>query len=156
MKTNKRDSWDIYFLKMAYLAAQRSTCLRRQVGAVAVHNRRVIATGYNGAPPNIEHCETRGCLRQLKNIPSGTQLDVCQAVHAEQNLIVQCCLDGRTLNDATIYCTHKPCFTCMKLLVSCGISYIVYAEDYPDELTEVLLNEAKVTTKVINKIEIVK
>ena len=148
----KRDEWDIYYLKMAKQASTRSTCLRRQVGAVAVRNKRLVATGYNGPPPDIEHCGDRGgCYRELLGIPSGQRLDVCRAVHGEQNLIIQCTLDGRTLNGCTIYCTHKPCFTCAKLLVSCGISHIVYIEDYPDEFTDQLLLEAKISTKVVDK-----
>lgn len=129
---------------IATLVSQRSTCLRRKVGAVAVADSRILATGYNGAPAGIRHCEDAGCLRIKLNIPSGERLDLCYAVHAEQNVIIQAALYGVSLKEATIYCTHKPCFTCAKMLVNAGIKKIVTAHVYPDENTDQLFHDANI------------
>lgn len=138
----KRLSLDEYFLKMAILSAQRSTCLRRQVGAIAVKDKHVLATGYNGAPAGLKHCEEVGCIRQQRNIPSGQQHELCRAVHAEQNLIIQACLHGNSLKGSTVYCTHSPCSICAKLLINCQVERIVYLDNYFDELAFSLLNES--------------
>jgi len=139
-----RISWPEYFMSIAVLVAERSTCLRRKVGAVAIRNSRILATGYNGAPSGIPHCITRGCLREELGIPSGKQLDICWSVHAEQNLIVQAALHGVSLHRADVYCTCKPCFTCAKMLVNVGVKSIVTAHVYPDENTDKLLLDANV------------
>lgn len=138
---NKRPTWEEYFKQMAKYAATRSTCLRRQVGAIAVMGNRIIATGYNGAPPNVTHCSERGCLRQKLNIPSGERHEVCYAMHAEQNLIVQCAQNGLSMKDSTVFCTTKPCFICTKMLYSVGIKSIYWDGDYPDEMTDNFLKE---------------
>lgn len=139
-----RISWPTYFMNIATLVAERSTCLRRKVGAVAIRNSRILATGYNGAPSGIPHCVDRGCLREQRGIPSGQQLDICYAVHAEQNLIVQAALHGVSLFQADVYCTCKPCFTCAKMLISVGIKSITVQNSYPDENTDNLLSEASI------------
>jgi dCMP deaminase len=139
-----RESWDSYFMKIAKLAATRSTCLRRQVGAVLVNqDRHIIATGYNGPPSGIAHCEDRGgCMRILHKIESGTRHEFCLAVHAEQNVLIQAALSGANPKGCTLYCTHQPCIICAKLLIQAGIKRIIMSEGYPDMLSVNLLSEA--------------
>ena len=105
----KRPGWDDYFMEMTKLTATRSSCLRRHVGAVLVKDTRVIATGYNGAPAGVTHCEVTGCLRQKLNVPSGERHELCRGLHAEQNAIIQAALYGVSTEGATLYCTTKPC-----------------------------------------------
>lgn len=140
----QRMSWDEYFMQMAELTAKRSTCLRRQVGAVIVKDRHVIATGYNGAPKGIEHCTERkeGCLRQQLGVPSGERHELCRALHAEQNAIIQAATLGQSIEDATIYITTQPCVICAKMLINAGIERIVVREGYPDEFAVSILKEA--------------
>ncbi len=139
----QRPSWDEYFIKMAELAATRSTCIRRQVGAVIVKDKRVITTGYNGAPKGIEHCEDRGgCLREQMGIPSGERHELCIALHAEQNAIIQAATLAQSIEGATIYVTHQPCVICSKMIINAGIRRIVVKEGYPDDLAVKLLEEA--------------
>ena len=138
-----RPSWDEYFMKAAELAATRSTCLRRHVGAVIVKDRHIIATGYNGAPRGIKHCSERGgCLRQQMGIPSGQRHELCMALHAEQNAIIQAATTGSSVEGATIYVTHQPCVICAKMIINAGIKHIIVREGYPDELAVQLLEEA--------------
>lgn len=139
----KRLSWDEYFMQMAELAATRSTCLRRQVGAVIVQDKRVIATGYNGAPKGLEHCaEMGGCMREKLGIPSGERHELCRALHAEQNAIIQAATFAQSIEGATIYITHQPCIICSKMIINAGIKRIVVREGYPDELSVEMLGEA--------------
>lgn len=128
-----RKHWHIYFLDMAEHAATRSTCTRRQVGCVLVKDKRVIATGYNGAPSGAEHCDVTGCLRQACGIPSGQRLDICRASHAEANAIAQCARFGVAAEGATAYITVTPCVTCAKLLVQAGVKAVVCRGRYPDD-----------------------
>lgn len=139
---SKRPSWDEYFLEMAGLVSQRSTCLRRQVGAVAVGNKRVLATGYNGAPSGLAHCTDIGCIRQKMNIPSGQRQELCRGLHAEQNVIIQAGIHKVDLEGCTIYVTNQPCVTCTKMLISVGVKGIVILEGYPDRLARRMLKEA--------------
>ncbi len=139
----KRPSWDEYFMEMAQLTAKRSTCMRRQVGAVIVKDRHAIATGYNGAPRGIMHCEDRGgCIRQQLNVPSGQRHELCMALHAEQNAIIQAAVMGNSVEGGTIYITHQPCAICAKMILNAGIKRIVIKEGYPDELAASILDEA--------------
>lgn len=139
----KRPSWDEYFMEMAELTAKRSTCMRRNVGAVIVKDKHAIATGYNGAPRGIAHCEERGgCLRQRLGIPSGQRHELCMALHAEQNAIIQAASMGHAIEGGTIYITHQPCGICAKMIVNAGIKRIVVREGYPDELALEILDEA--------------
>ena len=139
----ERLSWDEYFMKMAKLAATRSTCLRRQVGAVIVQNKHVIATGYNGAPKGIPHCtEIGGCMREMRGIPSGERHELCRALHAEQNAIIQAATLAQSIDGATMYITNQPCIICAKMIINAGISRIVVREGYPDELAVEMLAEA--------------
>lgn len=137
-----RPSWDSYFLEIASVIAGRSTCLRRQVGAVLVKDKRLLATGYNGAPTGLEHCLETGCLRQEKNIPSGERHELCRGLHAEQNAIIQAALHGVSIKGADLYCTHHPCSLCAKMLINAGIKRIILKEGYPDELARQLFTEA--------------
>jgi dCMP deaminase len=140
-----RPSWDEYFVEIARQVATRSTCLRRQVGAVVVRDRRILTTGYNGPPRGVSHCDVAGCLREELGIPSGQRLDICRALHAEQNAIIQAALHGVSTQGAMIYVTHQPCFTCAKMIVNAGILRIVYADGYPDEMARQILSEAGVS-----------
>lgn len=140
---DKRPSWDEYFMQMAELTAKRSTCLRRNVGAVIVKDRHIIATGYNGAPRGLKHCgDLGGCLRQKLGVPSGQRHELCRALHAEQNAIIQAATLGQSIEDGTIYVTHQPCVICAKMIINAGIKRIVVREGYPDELATEILNEA--------------
>jgi len=140
---DNRPSWDEYFMQMAELTAQRSTCLRRHVGAVIVKDRHIIATGYNGASRGLKHCdELGGCLRQKLGVPSGQRHELCRALHAEQNAIIQAATLGQSIEDGTIYVTHQPCVICAKMIINAGIKRIVVREGYPDELATEILNEA--------------
>ena len=136
-----RLSWDRYFINMALLASERSTCLRRQVGAVAVKDTHILATGYNGAPKGQQHCTVTGCLRKQLNIPSGEKHEICRGVHAEQNIICQAALYGVSLKGATIYCTNQPCSICARLIVNAGITEVIYLEGYPDDMTSEILKD---------------
>ena len=138
-----RISWDEYFMQMAELTSQRSTCLRRHVGAVIVQNKHVIATGYNGAPRGLKHCaEIGGCLREELNVPSGERHELCRALHAEQNAIIQAAKLGVSIDGATLYCTHQPCSVCARMIINAGIKRVVYQEGYPDDFTLELFAEA--------------
>ncbi len=140
---DNRPSWDEYFMEMAVLTAKRSTCMRRSVGAVIVKDRHIIATGYNGAPRGIAHCAERGgCLRQKLGVPSGERHELCMALHAEQNAIIQAATLGQSIEGATIYVTHQPCVICAKMIINAGIRRIVVKEGYPDKLSVDILAEA--------------
>lgn len=140
----KRPSWDDYLMDITHFVATRSTCLRRHVGAILVRDKRILATGYNGAPTGIEHCLEVGCLREKMGIPSGERHELCRALHAEQNAIIQAALHGVSIRDATLYCTTLPCVICSKMLINAGITKIVYQEGYPDELAREMLSKAGV------------
>lgn len=129
-------------MQITRLVSQRSTCLRRKVGAIAVLNKRILATGYNGAPAGMRDCLETGCLRQQLGIPSGQRHEICRGLHAEQNVIIQAAVHGISLAGAEIYCTHQPCLICTKMIINCGISAVYYAEPYPDALAETMLREA--------------
>lgn len=136
--------WPEYFMQIAFLVAERSTCLRRKVGAVAVKDKRILATGYNGAPSGLTHCLHDGCLRERLGIPSGERHELCRGLHAEQNVIIQAAVHGVILAGADIYCTTQPCLICSKMLINCKVQSIVFAQGYPDELARAMLEEAGV------------
>lgn len=146
-----RPTWDEYFMAAAKLAATRSTCIRRQVGAVIVKNRMIISSGYNGSPRGIAHCVSTkaetgtGCLREQMNIPSGERHEMCSAIHAEQNAIIQCARTGASTNNTTLYCTTYPCSICAKIIINAGIAAIVYKGDYPDDKAKELFKEAGIS-----------
>jgi len=139
-----RPTWDEYFMEIVELIKTRSTCLRRQVGAMIVKDKRILSTGYNGAPMGCKHCLEIGCLRQQLNIPSGERHELCRGIHAEQNAIVQAAYSGVSIKGGTLYVTAQPCTLCAKMLINAGIEKIIFKGDYPDELAMSLLRDASV------------
>lgn len=142
-----RPSWPEYFMAITRLVAKRSTCLRRSVGAVLVKEKRILATGYNGAPAGLKHCEEVGCLRENSSIPSGTRHELCRGLHAEQNVIIQAAYHGISINGAVLFCTNKPCAICSKMLINAGIQEIYFLDGYEDALSDQMLAEAGVNLK---------
>ena len=143
----KRPSFDEYFMKIAKIVATRSTCLRRQVGAVIVKDNHILSTGYNGAPKGFRHCEEVGCIREKLGVPRGERHELCRGLHAEQNAIIQAAVFGVSIKGATIYTTHFPCSVCMKMLVNAEIKEIVYLNDYPDDLAKEILKESNIKVR---------
>ena len=137
-----RPSWDEYFMNIAREVARRSTCLRRQLGAILVKDKRILATGYNGAPSNLPHCDEVGCLRQQQGIPSGQRHELCRGLHAEMNALLQAATYGIEARGATLYCTAQPCSLCAKMLINTGVQRVVITGEYPDELASQLFVEA--------------
>jgi len=144
---DNRPGWDEYFMEIAYQVSRRTTCLRRAVGAVIVKDKRILSTGYNGVPAGIEHCLTRGCLRDQLGIPSGKQHELCRGLHGEQNAIIQAARYGIPINGAVIYITTQPCIICAKMLINAGIQEIIFDASYPDPLTLDMLAEAGVKVR---------
>lgn len=141
---HQRISWTDYFMEIAHVVKKRSTCLSRQVGAIIVKDNHIVTTGYNGAPSGMEHCLSKGCIRKQMEIPSGQRHELCRAVHAEQNAIIQAAKIGLSVYGATLYCTTAPCAICAKMIINAGIKTVVYEGDYPDALAMEYLNEAGV------------
>jgi dCMP deaminase len=129
------------------LVVSRSTCLRRQVGAVLVKDKKILATGYNGAPSGLPHCLDVGCLRDELKIPSGERHELCRGLHAEQNAIIQAAYYGVSINGATLYCTNLPCIICTKMLINAGIQRVVFEEGYADSLARQMWEESNVTVE---------
>ncbi len=142
----KRPTWDEYFMKITNLVAERSTCMRRMVGATIVKDKKIVSTGYNGAPKGLKHCLEIGCLREEMGIPSGERHELCRGAHAEQNAIIQAAGSGTNLDGATMYCTDSPCSTCTKMIINSGIRRLVLGKKYPDELGEKLISESGIDT----------
>ena len=145
-----RPSWDQYFMELTHVVAKRSTCLRRKVGAIIVRDKRVLTTGYNGAPSGLAHCSETGCLREQRNVPSGERHELCRGLHAEQNAIIQAAQHGTSIKGATLYCTHQPCILCSKMIINAGIERIVFKGSYPDELAQDMLKEAEIQLEQID------
>jgi dCMP deaminase len=143
-----RPDIDEYFLKIALVVAERSTCLRHHMGAVAVKDKHILSTGYNGAAAGLKDCLELGCLRNELNIPSGTRHEICRAIHAEQNVIIQASLHGVSLEGATIYCTHTPCILCAKMLVNARIKRFVSFGKYSDDAFGELFKEAGIDADI--------
>ena len=137
-----RPSWDEYFMNITILVAQRTTCTRRGVGAVIVKDKRILSTGYNGAPSGIRHCAEVGCMRERLNVPSGQRHELCRGIHAEQNAIIQAAYHGVSVKGATVYCTNQPCSICAKMIINAGLQKICYQSGYEDPLARELLQEA--------------
>jgi dCMP deaminase len=148
-KKNKRPEWDEYFLEIAGIVSKRSTCLRRKVGALIVKDRRILATGYNGTPSGITHCEEAGCLRTKLNIPSGEKHELCRGLHGEHNAFLQAALYGISVKDSTLYITNQPCIICAKMIINAGIKEVVIAGDYPDKMAREFLDEAGIKIRKI-------
>ena len=145
-----RPSWDEYFSEITRQVATRSTCLRRHVGAVIVRDRRILATGYNGAPSGLPHCDETGCLRENLGIPSGQRQEICRGLHAEQNAIIQAALHGVPIAGSTIYVTTQPCITCAKMIINSGIVRVLCENRYADEFSETMIREAGVQLDILN------
>lgn len=148
-----RPSWDDYFMKITKDVAVRSTCLKRNVGAIIVKDHRVLSTGYNGAPKKVKHCSETGCLRKELKVPSGQRHELCRGLHAEQNAIIQAALHGVKIEGATIYSTYQPCIICVKMMINAGIKKLVYEGHYPDKLARQMLKESgmKVVRRVMRE-----
>ncbi len=151
MKKATRPTIDEYFLKIASVVAERSTCLRHHVGAVAVKEKHILSTGYNGAASGLKDCLELGCLRDERNIESGTRHEICRGIHAEQNVIIQASLHGVDLGGATIYVTHSPCILCAKMLVNAKISRFVTFGSYADDSFIDLFEEAGIQFELLKK-----
>lgn len=144
------DKWDTRFMEMARLVSTWASCYKadRKIGAVIVLDKRVMTTGYNGAPAGVKTCTERGeCLRQKLGIASGTRHEMCYAVHAEQNAIIQAAKLGIRIDGATLYCTHQPCILCAKMIVNAGIKRVVYEQGYPDDFSREILAEGGVSVE---------
>ncbi|HIH37212.1 MAG TPA: cytidine deaminase [Methanocellales archaeon] len=139
-----RPSIDDYFLEIASVVAKRSTCLRNQVGAVIVKDKRILSTGYNGAPRDLEHCLDIGCIREQNDIPSGERHELCRGVHAEQNAIIQAAIHGVSIEGSTLYSTHQPCILCAKIIINANIRRVLFVNSYPDDDALKFLRQAKV------------
>lgn len=139
-----RPNWDQYFMEIARVIAQRSTCMRRQVGAVIIRDNRILTTGYNGAPAKLKHCLEIGCIREKMQVPSGQRHELCRAIHAEQNALIQAAVHGVSIDNSTIYITAQPCVLCAKMIVNAGIKKVVFVGEYPDQLAKDILAEAGV------------
>jgi len=153
MKKNKlnRLSWDEYFSQVAELVSKRSTCMRRSVGAVIVKDKRILCTGYNGAPSGIKHCTDTGCIREELKIPSGKNHELCRGLHAEQNALLQAALSGVSVKGSIMYITNQPCLICAKMLINAGITEVVILNGYPDEMAKDFLKEAKIKLRLLKK-----
>ena len=149
--TLQRPSTDEYFLKIASVVAERSTCLRHHVGAVAVRDKHILSTGYNGAAAGLKDCLELGCLRDELGIPSGTRHEICRAIHAEQNVIIQASLHGVSIENSTIFCTHTPCILCAKMLVNARIERFVSFREYADQSFLELFEEAGIEIQIVKK-----
>lgn len=147
----ERPSWDQYFMDITNLVATRSSCLRRQVGAILVKDRNILATGYNGVPSGIKHCASLGCLREKLNVPSGERHELCRGLHAEQNAIIQAAKHGTNIDGATLYCTTMPCIICTKMIINAGITDVIYAEGYADELAREMIAETNIRVRQFKK-----
>ena len=146
-----RPAWDEYFLELVGIVSKRSTCTRRHVGAVIVKDKRVLATGYNGAPHGLRHCEDIGCIREKNNVPSGERHELCRGIHAEMNAIIQAATYGISLKDAYIYVSHQPCSLCAKMIINCQMKKIIIKEGYPDALALELIEEAGIELIILKK-----
>jgi dCMP deaminase len=151
MKKETRPDIDEYFLKIASVVAERSTCRRHHVGAVAVRDKHILATGYNGAAAGLKDCLELGCLRDEKGIESGTRQEICRGIHAEQNVIIQASLHGVSLEDATVYVTHSPCILCAKMLVNAKIKRFLTFGSYADDSFLDLFQEAGIKFELHKK-----
>ena len=141
---SNRPSWHEYFMGITSLVASRSTCTRRKVGAVLVKEKRILCSGYNGAPARVPHCEETGCLREQLNVPSGEKHELCRGVHAEQNAIIQAAYHGISVNGSVLYCTNQPCSICAKMIINAGIKTVYFKEGYDDPLSLEMFDQAKV------------
>jgi dCMP deaminase len=148
-KKDLRPSWDEYFLEVAKLVSKRATCLRRSVGAVLVKDKKILATGYNGAPSGFKHCREVGCLREKLHVPSGERHELCRGLHAEQNVLLQAALYGISTRDSTLYITNQPCIICAKMVINAGIKEIVINAGYPDKMADEFLKNSRIRVRTV-------
>ncbi len=148
-QVRSRPAWDEYFMDIIDLVSRRSTCLRRAVGAGLVRDKRILATGYNGAPSKLQHCLEIGCLREQLHVPSGERHELCRGLHAEQNAIIQAALHGVSAKGSTLYCTHHPCVICAKMIINAGVARIVIRDSYSDALAADMLREAGISVETL-------
>ena len=153
MMESNRPSWGTYFMDITALVAKRTTCIRRAVGAVIVKDKRILSTGYNGAPSGVPHCTEVGCLREKLNVESGMRHELCRGIHAEQNAIIQAAYHGVSVKGASLYCTTQPCSICAKMIINAGITTIYYRSGYADELARNMLDEAGIAMVQISGTE---
>lgn len=146
----QRPEWNSYFMKIAEDVATRSTCIRRSVGAVIVKDKRILSTGYNGAPKGVPHCTEETCLRNKYNVPSGQKHELCRGLHAEQNAIIQAACHGVSIDGAVIFVTHQPCIICTKMLINSGIHTFYYKNAYNDELAIEMMDEANIKRIILD------
>ncbi len=144
-----RPSWDEYFMSITRVVAERSTCLRRSIGATIILDRRILTTGYNGAPSGLAHCSDAGCIREREKIASGERHELCRGLHAEQNAIIQAALSGVSIKGGTLYTTHFPCTLCAKMIINAGIVRVVFASSYPDPLAQQLFAEVGASVSMV-------
>lgn len=141
---SKRPDWDEYFVRIMSVVRERATCMKRKVGALIVKDHRILASGYNGAPAGLQHCEQTGCLRKELNVPSGQRHELCRGLHAEQNAIIQAAVHGLAIQGATIYCDFLPCSICTKMIINSGIVRVVFLGYYPDDLAVRMFSETNI------------
>lgn len=149
VQKNKNQTWDEYFMKVAFLVSERSSCTHRKVGAVIVKDKRILATGYNQPPSGFPHCDEIGCIRDELNISSGEYQEVCYGLHAEQNALMQAAKFGIRTDEAIIYVTHQPCSVCARLIINAGIKKVIYRNAYPDSLTKLFFEKSKIETCIM-------
>lgn len=147
----RRPEWDEYFISIAELVSSRATCIRRKVGALIVKDKRILSTGYNGAPSGITHCDVIGCLREQRQIPSGERHELCRGLHAEQNAIIQAAYHGVSIVGGLLYVTCHPCSVCAKMIINAGIKEVIIKDGYPDAISDELLKEAGVKVRKISE-----
>lgn len=147
----QRPAWDKYFMKIAEDVSTRSTCIRRKVGAVIIKDKRILSTGYNGAPSGISHCTKETCLRTIYNIPSGEKHELCRGLHAEQNAIIQAAYHGVSIAGSIIYITNQPCSICTKMLINSGITKFIYKDPYNDDLAMQMIKEAGIEIQIYSE-----
>jgi dCMP deaminase len=151
-----RPPYDEYFMEMAYVVSKRSTCIRRNVGAILVKDKHILSTGYNGAPKGHKHCSEVGCLREEADVPSGERHEICRGLHAEQNVVIQAAVFGIPIKNSILYCTNSPCVVCAKMLINAGVKEIVFSGNYPDDLAKKILEESNIKLRMfkdrINKL----
>lgn len=148
---NHRPDWDSYFMEIARIVAKRSTCMRRNVGSLIVKDKRILSTGYNGAPVHLSHCIDAGCIREQLKIASGERHELCRGLHAEQNAIIQAAYHGVSIHGAYVYSTHLPCSICMKMIINAGIEKILYSDGYPDDLSHELIKESGIKVERVEQ-----
>ena len=149
-KSLQRPPWHEYFMRITELVSSRSTCIRRKVGAILVKDKRILCSGYNGAPSGVRHCSETGCLRSKLNVPSGERHELCRGAHAEQNAIVQAAFHGISVKGSVLYCTNQPCSICAKMIINAGIIKVYYRQAYNDAMSEEMFSEAGVDLIQLN------